>query len=149
MLYFVVESVFAFCHMFHEFSALHTSGNIAIQITSRIAFYQVSLESALSVGKGFLVWYICCISNIISRYQWYFIQVLVISVVFIWVFVVLGEDWLNQRLSGNFQKCNSYESYFFLVSCFINYHPSILVVFHSSTSDISSFHMSLCSVSLL
>ena len=61
-----------------------------------------------------------------------------------------GDGYLNQRLPGNFQKCNSYESYFLhLVSCFINYHPSIPVVFHLSTNDISNFHMSLCSVSLL
>ena len=110
----------------------------------------MSLESVLPVGNGFLVWYICFISNIISPCQWYFIQVPVISVVFIRVCVVSGEDCMNQRLSGNFQKCNLYESYFLhLVSCFISYHPSILVVFHSSNNDILNSHMSLCSVSLL
>ena len=39
MLYFVVEAVYAFCHVFHKFSALYISGNIAIQIISGIAFY--------------------------------------------------------------------------------------------------------------
>ena len=55
--------------------------------------------------------------NIISSYKWYFIQAPVVSIVFIWVCDVFWQWFQNESELGccNFEKQNSYESYFMLL----------------------------------